>query len=215
MKQITYVGLERGDLVYHLANVLSLQGSVLVVDNSVRHDLIDSVSVDGTRNQREWRNIVYVSDVDVAKSNTESYNYVIVYAGMDFEEGDLEGNDYLLVMPDYTAQALDIIKNKIPSELLSDEGTMIILRDNCTKRLTQKSVAHNIGIHPKKIVGSVAFDREDMSAYVSLSYNHYCNVKALSTDMTDALQYVSSVILGIADDAKAQTKVMAAAAKIK
>lgn len=215
MKQIAYVGLDRCDFIYHLANILSLQGTVLVVDNSIGHDLIDSVSVDGTRQMREWRNIVYASDIDVAKSNTESYAFVLVYMGMTFGMEDLEGNDYLLVMPDYTAQSIAKIKDGIPADLLSGEGTMIILRDNCSKRLTQKSVAQYIGIHPKKIVGYIALDRDDMGAYVSLGYNHYCNVKALSQDMIEALKFVSGVILGISDDSKTQAKVMAAATKIK
>jgi len=215
MKQIAYVGLDRCDFVYHLANILSLQGTVLVVDNSIRHDLIDSVSVDGTRQMREWRNIVYAADIDVAKSNTDSYAYVLVYVGMEFDGADLDGNDYLLVMPDYAAQNITKVKNGIPTELLSGEGTMIILRDYCSKRLTQKSVAQFIGIHPKKIVGYIPLDKDDMGASVSLSYNHYCNVKALSQDMTEALKYVSGVILGISDDAKTQAKVMAAATKIK
>lgn len=215
MKQITYVGLDRCDFVYHLANVLSLQGPVLVIDNSARHDLIDSVSVDGTRQMREWRNVVYAADVDAVKSNTDSYAFVLVYVGMTFGAEDLKDNDYLLVMPDYLSHALSKIKDGIPAELLSGEGTMIILRDYCSKRLTQKSVAQLLGIHPKKIVGYVPLDKDDMGAYVSLSYNHYCNVKALSQDMTEALKYVSGVILGISDDAKTQAKVMAAAAKIK
>ena len=147
--------------------------------------------------------------------NTDSYAYVLVYVGMEFDEADLEGNDYLLVMPDFSAQSITKIKNGIPAELLSGEGTMIILRDYCSKRLTQKSVAQFMGIHPKKIVGYVTLDRDDVGAYLSLGYNHYCNVKALSQDMTEAIKYVSAVILGISDDSKTQAKVMAAATKIK
>lgn len=212
MEKITYVGLERCDFVYHLANILSLQGNVLVIDNSFSLDLIDAISTTGEREIREWRNVVYAHDVDLERTDISDYQYVIVYAGMAFESTDFEDNTLTLIMPDYTKTSIMALSDKMPSNI---SNPVYIMRDNCTKKFSIKSIAQLLNMSPKEITGWINLDANDMGAYVSLTHNHYSNIKSLSNDMLEALKYVASKILGIEGDTKTIERVMKAATKIK
>lgn len=212
MEKITYVGLERCDYIYHLANILSLQGSVLVIDNSYNLDLIDAVSTTGTREIREWRNIVYAYDIDLQLTDVSAYDYVLLYAGMAFEASDFENDTLTLVMPDYTHTALQTLVDKLPSDL---SNPIFILRDQCSKKLTNKSIAQMLDIPKKNIVGYIPVNTTDMAAYVTLTHNHYANIRALSEDMYEALNYVIAKLFDVEGDKRKLDRIMKEATKLK
>ncbi len=210
MTKITYVGLERCDFVYHLALILSLQGSVLVIDNSYNLDLIDAVSTDGTREMREWKNIVFAADVDLKTTDTSDFEYVLVYAGLATKENSVAEDNFTLIMPDFTKMAIEAVKD------LDDMAKPIyIFRDKCTKKYTAKSLAMLLGINRKDIVGAMNVSAQDLGAYVSLTHNHYSNVKFLSDEMVESLKYVIGEIFGIGNDYKKINKIIKHAKKVK
>ena len=210
MTKITYVGLERCDFVYHLALILSLQGSVLVIDNSYNLDLIDAVSTDGTREEREWKNIVFAADVDLSQTDVSDFEYVIVYAGLATKENSIAEDNFTLIMPDFSSMALNAVKD------LGDMANPIyIFRDKCTKKYTAKSLAMLLGINRKEIVGAMNLNSQDMSAYVSLTHNHISNIKNLSDEMVESLKYVVGEVFGISGDYKKINKIIKHAKKVK
>ena len=194
MKKITYIGLERCDVVYHLANVLSLQGKVLVVDNSYSADLIRSVSVDGSLGMREWRNVVYMCDVDLKRTDLTEFEYVIDYLGLAFTEDDLLDNDINLIMPDFTLEALTRVK-ELPARI---NNPIYILRDQCNKKFT----------------AWITLSVSDLASYIALTHNHISNIKTLSNDFVTAISYIASKVFEVEDEKK-MDKIMAAARKIK
>lgn len=212
MEKITYVGLERCDFVYHLANILSLHGSVLVADNSYNLDLIDTVSIDGTREPRELRNIIYASDVDIWDTDLSKFDFVIVYAGMAFDEKDFAGNKLVCVMPDYTKQSLERFKDGVLNNSTSD--LMIIPRDYCNTKFTTKSLAKYLDIDCKEIIGHIEYNVQDMKSYISLTHNSKANIKSISYDMHDALAFVVSKVLDVTDSKRIKN-LMKDATKIK
>lgn len=210
MTKITYVGLERCDFVYHLATLLSLQGRVLVIDNSYGLDLIDTVSTDGTREKKEWKNITYVADVDAQKTDTTPYEYVIVYAGYAVEENNVIDDNFTLVMPDFTKTGLELMYN------LPDMAKPIyILRDKATKKFTAKSLAAMMNIEAKDIEGAIPLNTQDISSYYSLTHNHQANVSSLSDDMIEALKYVIGEVFEISGDERRLNKIIKHAKKVK
>lgn len=211
MKKITYVGLERCDFVYHLANILSLQGTVLVIDNSYNLDLIDAVSTD-TREIREWRNIVYAHDINIKETDISAYDYVVIYAGSAFETDDFCDNDMTLIMPDYIHSSLSRLENKMPEDI---SNPVYIMRDYCNKKFTLKSIAHFLNVNKKEIAGWIPFNTTDMSAYIALTHNHYSNLKNVSEEMLEALSYVVAQIFEIEGDKRKLDRVLKAATKIK
>lgn len=208
MTKITYVGAERCDFVYHLSVILSLQGSVLVIDNSYSLDLIDAVSTDGTRDIREWRKITYAKDIDLKKTDVSDFDYVIVYAGLNSSENDTSEDNFTLIMPDFTKKALDACKD------LPDMAKPIYLfRDLCSKKFTAKSTAVYLDVKRTDILGAIKLVPEDIAAYIALTHNHFCNVKSLSDEMQEALMAVIEIIFNV-DERKAG-KIIKAAKKVK
>ena len=202
-RRIVYIGLERCDFIYHLSTILSLRGNVLVVDNSISGDLFSAVCKNGEKTA-EWNNITYARNVDVEKSDTSYYEHVIIYAGSEPYSEKLD-NATLLVMPDYTKNGVKLLEKLAATD--QTEQTLIIMRDYCTKKLTDKSIATLVGINPKAIVGHLNLSIQDVAAYVTLTHNGHQNIKGVSDNMLEALTYVVSKFFAM-DDKKAAKLVM-------
>lgn len=209
--RIVYVGAERCDFLYHFINILSTMGDVLVADNSIRCDLFTSLCKDKNENVYEWRNVTYVKCLDITASDTSEYDYVVIYAGMDPAPEYFDPETFVLAMPDYTAQSIEVVDN-IYNEL-SHCRSLVILRDFCTKKITDKSVATLLTMNPKMIEGHITLTAQDMAAYVALTHNGHQNIKGISGEMLTALTFATARYFET-DEKKAQ-KIVAAARKIK
>lgn len=212
MNRIVYVGVERCDFLYHFINILSTKGDVLVADNSIYCDLFTSVCKEKDENVYEWRNVTYVKNVDITSSNTSDYDYVVIYAGMDpLPEYYNDPETFVLVMPDYTAQCLEVVDGIY--EDITKCRSLVILRDFCTKKITDKSVATLLNMNPKMIEGHITLTAQDMAAYVALTHNGHQNIKGVSGEMLTALTFATARYFET-DEKKAQ-KIVASARKIK
>lgn len=207
-KKIVYVGLERCDFIYHLITILSLKGSVLAVDNSRRQDLYECESQDSNKAIVEWRNITFASNIDMKQSNTNDYDYVVIYAGLSVEDEDFS-DAFTLLMPDYSDLTLRVM-DTLPKTI---KNPVIILRDNCTKKVNEKGIAVRLETSTKNIAGHINLTIQDMAAYVALTHNRHQNIKGLSDTMVNALTYTTSKIFET--DEKHAEKLVAQAKKIK
>lgn len=213
MKKITYIGLERCDFIYHLATILSLQGNVLINDRSVSLDLIKSVSPYDDLNERvDWRNIVTVKDADTDNSDVSDFEYVIDYVGMNFEEKDFFNNTLTLIMPGFEKYSIKELSEKMPANA---SNPMFILRDACSKKYTQKSIAALLQVSPKEILGFIPLSATDMGNYIILTHNRAASITNLSPEFIEGLEFVSAKLLEIEGDTRKIKKVFKAAQKIK
>ena len=224
-KKIVYVGLEQCDIVYHLATVLSLKSEkLIVVDDSLSHDLFKSVCKDPDAYVYEWRNIIFARDIDLWKSD-EIYDadYIIEYAGMNYEqqfkdrasikEESVNDKQVLwLVMPDYTHTGVQAATQIAASRSENDE-VMYIPRNFCTNKITDKSLAIIMGITPTEIDGHIPFDVTDMAAYVALTHNGHQNIKGISATTLEAITFITSKVCKA--DVKAVKKMISDAKKIR
>lgn len=214
-KRIVYVGLERGDFIYYLASVLSVTAKILVADNSVTGDLFKAVNKSDDT-VYEYRNITYVRNLDIAASDMDnaenSYDYILIYAGQDVEDVYFESSDlHVLAMPDCTKASIDTVA-AIPYDLSSDE-TIIIMRDYCNKKISEKSLSVMLNVNAGKIAGKMMLSLQDIASYIALTHNGKQNVKGISDDMRAALTYVVAQIQGLNE--KQAAKAVAAAKKLK
>lgn len=209
-RRIVYAGLERCDFIYHLITVLSQRGSVLAVDNSVVGDLFSSVCKEEGESVAEWNNITYVRNVDVEKTDTDYYEYVVVYAGNESQGEPLE-NSFVLLMPDYTKGGISLISKYL--SFVNPDQSIVIMRDFCTKKLSDKNIAALLGVNPKTIVGHISLSLQDVAAYIALTHNGHQNIKGISDNMMEALVYVVSKFFAM-DDKKA-AKLVSDARKLK
>ena len=213
-KRIVYVGMERGDFPYYLATVLSTTESILVIDNSYAGDLFRAVNkTDDTT--YESGNVTYVRNLDVAaseKSLESDFDLVLIYAGTNIDDTYFAGSDLtVFVMPDYTKPSLNMAVS-IPYDL-SSENVVIIMRDYCSKKISEKSVSILFGVTPDKISGKIPLSLQDIAAYVSLTHNGKQNIRGLSDDMQEAITYAVAKVSAL--DRKSAAKALTAAKKMK
>lgn len=215
-RKIVYAGLERCDFVYHLTNILSLvSGKIIVVDTSLSQDMFKSVCSDEYADIYEWRNIIFLRNVEDFWSSSElvDTDYVIEYVGMGDHEKVADFGDeekMILCMPDYTRMGIEKAYETVARE---NGNTIYILRDYCTKKMTLKSLAIAFGISKEDIAGFIPLNTQDITAYISLTHNRHQNIKGLSDEMIDAITFVSTKILGI--DRNMAVKLVAKSKKIK
>lgn len=213
-KRIVYVGLERGDFPYYLATVLSMTGNIIVIDNSHAGDLFRAVNKTDDAIY-ESGNITYVRNLDVTaskKSLESDYDIVLIYAGADTDETYFDGSDLtLFVMPDYTKTSLDMIAS-IPYDL-SSEDAVIIMRDYCSKKFSEKSISVLFGVTSDRISGKIPLSLQDIAAYISLTHNGKQNIRGLSSDMQEAITYAVAKVKAF--DRKSAAKAVTAAKKMK
>lgn len=213
-KRIVYVGMERGDFPYYLATVLSTTESILVIDNSYAGDLFRAVNKTDD-NTYESGNVTYVRNLDVAaseKSLESDFDLVLIYAGTNIDDAYFAGSDLtVFFMPDYTKPYLDMAAS-IPYDL-SSENVVIIMRDYCSKKISEKSVSILFGVTPDKISGKIPLSLQDIAAYVSLTHNGKQNIRGLSDDMQEAITYAVAKVSEL--DRKSAAKALTAAKKMK
>lgn len=188
-KKIVYIGLERCDFIYQLAKIASLKGTVLLIDNSRTGDLFSIIGQESTDNIVERRNLHITQNIDVEKSDTSSYDFVLIYAGMDVDKEYYTDNPLVLVMPDFTELCLNAIEDNLPPE---NANAIYILRDYCTKKITDKGIAQRFNINKSKIVGKIPLSLADIAAYTAFTHNRTQSLAALSDMMRTALIFVTA-----------------------
>lgn len=207
-KRIVYAGLERCDFIYQLAKIASLKGTVLLVDNSHSKDLFKIVSKDSKDDIIEWKNMHITKNLEVNASDTDEYDFIFIYAGLAIEKDYFDKDTLVLVMPDYTNLCLKSIEENIPTEL----DVIYIMRDFCTKKLTEKSIAQRLNIERTAIAGRIPLSLNDIATYIAFSHNGTQNIKALSNSMQEALIYTTAHLFGM--DEKNTSKLIAKAHKL-
>ena len=96
---------------------------------------------------------------------------------------------------------------------------MFILRDACSKKYTQKSIAALLQVSPKEILGFIPLSATDMGNYIILTHNRRnttnISISNLSPEFIEGLEFVSAKLLEIEGDTRKIKKVFKAAQKIK
>ena len=188
MKVITFTGLERCDFAYHTARVLATQAdNVIVIDNSRNHEMYEAVSQgpDGEEDNDHMvvrNNITFLKDVEYSPDFFNSFDYIVMYEGMRYRLKDLEQSSLVFAMPDFLPASLEAMKG-LP------DNVEYIMRDGAGK-LNERSAAEIMEIDPDRIVGTLPYEYNDYSCYLSLIYNGRQKLKGLSPEFTQALAYV-------------------------
>ena len=196
-KTIAFRGKEKGDFAYYIAKSLAAnEFTVAVIDNSFSKDLFVSVNQledDATIVEKE--NIIYIKDAVVNKDFTEKFDFVVYYLGMNQRPLTTE---YSFILPDYTYTNICQI-GELDEELLGD--SYYILRDKVCNKVSEKSIAQELGIHEDQIIGYLPLELKDEIAYLNLNYEGRQRIKDTSEDMQNAVITALSIITG--DNVKA------------
>ena len=195
MKLIMFTDTERCDFPYYVGRLLSeMTPKVIMIDNSDTQELFRAISnqIEGNDDEGqdiiERRGVTYLRDVAYSPDFFESFDYVIIHMGSNYNYEYIENADVIFAMPDYRPDSLA----NVP---MLPEKTEYIFRDKAGK-LNERSAAAIIGASAEQIVGSLEYDYNDYSQYISLLYNGRQSTRGLSENTMQALSYVIAKITG-------------------
>ncbi len=199
-KTISLCGVERGDVAYYLAVILShstnLGSTVLVVDNSYSHDIYSAVTDEEL--DKEYvikQNITYIKNALINKDYEGIFDYVIVWHGMNIREDILNNSDHIYVMPDYTRNSIKTIKEKISDFSIVDA---IVLRDSVLmNKLSDQKIAEALGVKPELIKYTLIYDNKDYENYLAFLYNGRQTFGNLSPVFNEYMISLAGTILEI------------------
>lgn len=200
-KIITFSGVEKCDFLYYTAKTLSqTEKTVLVVDNSYRKDMFESVDNYRGAETVERQNIIYIPNVIYSEEFFDNFDYVLIYMGMAIDKKICKKSDLNYVFCDYTPYTIRKIKEQLDEEL---SNCRIIMRDKATGKISEKAIAHQLEIPIHHILGFIPYDIKDYAAYTALLYNGKQKIAGLTPNFMDALEYITGEILDItAKDAR-------------
>lgn len=189
---ITFLGMERCDIVYYSAAVFASAGKeVLVVDNSHSHDLFRSIPKPEKEPYAKVGNITCVADRKLSYDFFHEFDVVIAYNGRSMGKDAKElvdKADITYVQTSYNPyMCMDITK------LLSDdiEGDYEVLyRDKPSSKVSEKMILDELGFIPEAIKESYIFtyDLQDYSCYINFLRNGHQKLSPLSGDIKTFLQ---------------------------
>ncbi len=207
-KTISICGVERGDVAYYLSVILSkstnMGQTVLTIDNSYSHDIYNAVADDCTdKNFVIKQNITYMKNVLFNKDYEGTFDYVIIWHGMNIKEEILKNSDYVYILPNYTKTIIDGIKDKISDYSLVNKFAM---RDSVlNNKFSLKGIAEKIGVAPERIEYELVFDIKDYETYLAFLYNGRQTFTNLTPVFNEFLVAITAQILEV--DVKEATKI--------
>ena len=199
-KIIAVRGTERGDIAYYIAKSLASNNkAVAVIDNSFSKDLFEFMHqyADDGENHVEKESMAFFRDAVVDESFTDMFDYVIFYTGHNTRP---QTSDVSFILMKYRMADIEFTK-RLEEDVLND--SYIIMLDKVSGKLTEKSIAAELGISAEQVLGSVYLDENDEAAYQNLSFEGRQRISDLSADMQYA---VLSMLMTITGDSEAEVR---------
>ena len=185
---ISYVGLERCDLVYYLQKLLAgLNKNVLVIDNSESHDLIITIAKFTGDEVIQRKRTIFLKDREIA-GPIDMFDYIIVYHGLNPDSDIIAKSDEIICCLTYDKIMLEKIKFAV--ELAEIEKPChIIWRDKTSGKISEKNEEARLKLIAKTHHITM-LDPEDISMYVSLTHNGSQSLKKAKTEIANAVSAI-------------------------
>ena len=198
---ISFLGLERCDLVLYLAGIYnSIKMSTLVIDNSYSKDLYYAINK-GEDYEVERGYVTYVQDLDYSKEVFNGFDCVIFYEGLNPNSINIAASDILFIVSDYTEAVIrqirgfyecDIKKGLDLAEKTHGKELKMycILRDKISRKISDKLVCSMLGCSKSEFAGSLLFCEEDYRRYIDLGFNSNNKIQGCSKELKEALTFI-------------------------
>lgn len=182
---ISFIGLERCDIVYHYIKLLEKTGNEIVaIDNSCIKDFFGALVKNSDSNNYAETGATPVScDVAYSPDFYEQFDVAVCYHGLNIDKEIIENSDYVFLMTDYTSACLNQLHTLMAD---IDKPVTMIYRDKVTKKISERTVDHTIHCNIKERY-ILPFSDIDYANYVTFSHNGIQSRKELSEDFRDVL----------------------------
>ena len=135
-KIITFLGAENGMYVYHTVKLLQAAKhdiNVLVIDNSLTHDLFGMAS--GDVDIKMIGKAVVLRDRQFTESVFKKYDCVIVYLGEIYDEDYIELASQIYFLCNYMPKMESILTR---ANLPEDSRSNIVFIDKCSEKIKEE-----------------------------------------------------------------------------
>lgn len=196
---ISVMGLYTCDIVYYITRILNAADKrVLVVDNSVGHELFECIRKPDNEKMVQTGEIYYIANVAYSENFFAQYDFVIIYHGMHFDREINSQSDYRIIQSDYKPYTTSQIEKQLYEQ---DENLSyhLLFRDKAFSKVNEKMLIAEIGLPEKDIVDTyeLPYLDQDYMCYLGLLRNGVSNLKSLSTDMKTYLKSVMTELLTV------------------
>lgn len=186
---VSYVGIERCDLLYYLIMLGKKFGrKILVIDNSQKKDLFALFEKNDEEDIIEMDDFIVVKDCIVSEEEIRDFDNVFIYAGIRTTGGHYELADEIILAPACDKTDIEYFRNQYPESWAMKKKVFLLLRDRANNKLSEKEAVKLLGVSASDTY-SLPVDKSDISSYVSLSHTKKLgNLSYLSSDMRQVIK---------------------------
>lgn len=196
---ISFVGLERCDLAYHLARHLAKidkRAKVLMIDNSITKDLFRSLTqANPDVEYAIYESITVLKDKKYNKDACCNFDYCIIYHGMNPEVDTLKESTVTYLSTDYSTTCIEAVKSLNLPEM---KNLVMVYRDKCTKKISEKFIEESLGLKvsvDNRIILDI--DLKDSALYISFLHNGTQKLMDESPSFMDAIIFMCIHATGV------------------
>lgn len=193
-KIFSFVGLEHEEIPYYIAQELSDRGrNVLVIDNSIRHNLFLSLNrLDEAADSVEAGKIIFLRNKGFSENNFKKFDAVIIYHGMNLDSALMDESDRNILVMNYLTSDLRDIRNHTNLNKVSKYKNLeYLFKDRASGKVSEKYIKNLMGLDEVEDEAIITFDENDLAMKIAFQYNGIQPIKGLSTELR---QYINGFI---------------------
>lgn len=193
-KIFSFVGLEHEEIPYYIAQELSDRGrNVLVIDNSIRHNLFLSLNrLDEAADSVEAGKIIFLRNKGFSENNFKKFDAVIIYHGMNPDSALMDESDRNILVMNYLTSDLRDIRNHTNLNKVSKYKNLeYLFKDRASGKVSEKYIKNLMGLDEVEDEAIITFDENDLAMKIAFQYNGIQPIKGLSTELR---QYINGFI---------------------
>lgn len=181
---ISFAGIEKNDIAYHLFNAISkLQKdiSVLIIDNSADKDFFEAIPKLDGESTTMFGNATVVKDKILTREVAEYFDYVFIIHGIHIDIDSLNDSNIVYLQCDYTPKSIQRI-----ASLEFDKEVKIIYVDKTTDKLKEKFIEKDFKLNvADRIV--LYQNSQDSESYTLLQHNGKQSISKMSKEYRDMI----------------------------
>lgn len=212
----SFVGLEHEEIPYYIAQELSDKGrNVLVIDNSIRHNLFLSLNrLDEDADYVEAGKVIYLRNKKFSQNNFAKFDAVIIFHGMNLDKELLDESDRIILVMDYLASDIRELEKNVDFSLIRGrENVEYLFKDRASGKISEKYIKNILGMDEVEDETSITFDENDYAMKVAFQYNGIQQVKGLSVETRQYINNFLDDVIGNQKKRKKEEKVEKKATK--
>ena len=185
VKIYSFVGAEHEEIPYYIAQALSeKKKNVLVIDNSVKHNLFESLNrLDEEADSVEAGKIIFLRNKRFTENTLEKFDCVVVFHGMNPDLEMMDASDRnVLVLSYLTSELREIMNTMDLDDVVEYENLSYLFKDKPSSKVSETYIKKMLDLPQVEDETVISFDENDLAMKSNFEYNGIQPVKGLSSE---------------------------------